>query len=198
MALNFPGPFEVRLFYTTNEPAIIAAHQLRLSCNMSIEGLPGEPFSDWIPIQKNGSAVTTLAGHVDALVTAIRAAFHTSADFERAELWEYAPGTFDAVFRSAYDVNVAGSSATVTANFAQTIWTFRTTGGGIAKLDLRGTIYPASARASFPTSNATADAIHAYMLAPERIWIGRDGGYVLAGVSFLPGSNEHAFKKVNR
>lgn len=198
MPVNFPGPFEVRLFYTTGEPTVIRDHVLRLSCRMNIMGNPGDPFGAWIPVQKDGSAVVNLQTHVDSLVTALKPVFSTATDFSFAELWEYVPDSFDAVYRSVYDVNQSGTSTTASGEASQTIISFRTTLGGVAKLDLRGTVLSPGAMQSFPTSVPAVNTLATYMLDNSRIWIGRDGGYLLAAIKYLPGQNERAWRRVNR
>lgn len=198
MALNYPGPFEVRLFYTTNEPAGVNEHVLRLSCQISVEGDPGDPFSDWIPIDKGGNAVGSLDGDVDALVTLLKPMFNTAVDFSLAELWEYQFGTFDSVFRSSYDINQSGTAATATVNHSQTIWSFRTALGGTMKIDLRGTIHGSGAQQSFPTGVAAANSVATAFLASNSIWWGRDNSYPVAAIRWLPGLNEHSFKQINR
>jgi hypothetical protein len=165
---------------------------------MSIEGAPGDPFTDWIPEQKNGSAVDDLQQHLDALVAFLQPFYPAATDIISAELWEYAPGTFDAIFRSAESIGVNGTSGTGSQNYAQTIITMRSGSGGIGKIDLRGTIYAAGPRSGFPTSLVPVDNMLAHLLAPSSIYVARDGGYFLTGLFYLPGSNEQMFKKINR
>lgn len=198
MAINYPGPFEVRIFYTTAEPAGVNEHVLRLSCQMSISADPGDPFSDWIPIDKGGSAVTALNAKVDALMAVIQPLMPVTTDFSLAELWEYAPGTFDAVYRSSYDLNLLGTNATAVVPFSQTIWSFRSQLGGVMKVDLRGTPYAAGPRLSFPTPTNVVNTFANFMLADASIWWARDNSYPVAAIRWLPGSNEHAFKQINR
>jgi len=195
MALNFPGPFEVRIFYQTNEtPAAIAAHVLRLSCNMSIEGDPGDPFSEWIPYQKNGSAVSSLDTHVDALMAVVRPFYVAAVDFVGAELWEYAPGTFDAVYRASYTLGLAGTGAGTTQVAGQLVTTFRTVNGGIFKIDLRGTNIAAGATQSFPIGAGVATNLANYLVGGTTIWWARDNSYPLVPLKYMPGQNEKAWR----
>lgn len=198
MPINYPGPFELRINYLTNEPAAIATHQLRISHLMSVEGDPGDPFSAWIPLQKNGSAVDTLADHTDDIVALLRPLYNTASDFVDAELWEYAPGTFDAIFRSSYAIGLAGSSGTATQNYGQCIITFRSATGGIAKLDLRGTILGFGVRLAFPTASTPLNNLAAALIGATSIMIARDNGYLIAHLFALIGQNERAWKVINR
>lgn len=198
MAINYPGPFEVRLFYTTNEPAGVNEHVLRLSFQMAVEADPGDPFSDWIPVDKAGASVIALNTKVDDLITLIKPHFNTNVDFSLAELWEYAPGTFDAVYRSSYDVNVAGTSPSATVNHAQTVLSFRTALGGVMKVDMRGTVLAKGPQQSFPTNIAAINTTATGFLAGTSIWWGRDNSYPVASIRYLPGENEYSFKQINR
>lgn len=198
MPINYPGPFEIRINYLTDEALANAAHQLRLSCVMSVTGNPGDPFSSWIPIQKNGSAVSNLATHVDNLMTVLRPLYKTAVSFTDAELWEYNPGTFDAVYRSSYALALAGTSASSTITASQSILTFRTALGGIMKVDMRGTVFSPSITDAAPFTAGSYATLAAIFTAATDVWVGRDGGYPLAALAFLPGQNEHAWKVANR
>lgn|SRR5215207_623442 len=197
MAINYPGPFEVRVNYLTNEVTAIANHQLRLSFDCGLTGSPGDPFSSWKPIDKAGSSVISLATKVTDLVTTIKASFVAAVTFVDAELWEYDPGTFDAIYRSTLPLAVVGTGAGSTVPYGQAIWTWRNALGGIMKMDLRGTIHPAAARVALP-STAQVAAVNTYMLASTTPWWGRDNSFPIAGLYFLAGLNERAFKVVNR
>lgn len=198
MAINYPGPFEVRVNYTTNEPAAIAAHQMRLSCQMSIEGNPGDPFSDWFPEQKGGSNTIPLSTCLETTLNLVKPYFNTAVTFGSAELWEYAPGTFDAVFRSAYVPVAEPTGVPATVSASQTIYTWRTTAGGVMKLTLMGTIISPDVSLTYPTADSGVNAIFAGFLAATSPWLGRDGAYPVAGLKFHPGQNEALWKRLNR
>lgn len=198
MALNYPGPYELRVNYVVNaEPVNVRNHQLRLSCQMAVTGNPGDPFNLWTPIQKDGGTIVTLANHLNALIGVIDDCFHNTTDFVNAELWQYTPGTFDAIYRSASAIATSGVSSTATAQLSQTIWTFRSQLGGIMRVDLRGTIFTPGAFVSIPTTGVQ-QAVATYFLGGTSPWWARDNSYPLAGLKVLPGQNEHAFKEVNR
>jgi hypothetical protein len=198
MAINYPGPYEIRIAYVTAEPAPANRHILRLSCEMSIAGDPGEEFSGWIPEQKDGSAVDTLESHLDALLAILKPMFPATTSFNSAELWEYAPGTFDSIFRSSHSIAEVGSSGTASVDFGQLIITFRSENGGIAKIDVRGSDTPVGNRVGFPTGDTSINALAAHLIAPSSIYVARDGGYLLSALFALPGLNEAAFKAVRR
>lgn len=197
MAINYPGPFELRLNYVTGEPVQINRHQLRLSFQVPGGVLPGAAFNTIFPQQKDGGTLVNLANHLNSLMAVVDDQFAAPTDFVDAEVWEYAPGTFDSVFRTAQAVALPGTSGSGVVSMSQSIWTFRSAGGGIAKVDLRGTVHVAGARISIPTTGVV-QALVTYMIGNSSIWWARDNSYLLAGLSFLPGQNEDAFKELNR
>lgn len=197
MPINYPGPFEIRLKYVTNEPDPIKNHELRLSCVMGVEADPGDPFTDWFPINRDGQQAVSLSTKIDNLLTWVRPHFSAAVTFVNVELWEYAEGTFDSVFRSVRDLGLAGLAGGATVHYSQSILSMRTVGGGIMKVDMRGTIYSRTPRVA-PGAPAPSADLLTYMLANNAPWRGRDGTFPAAGLFWLPGENERAFKKVNR
>lgn len=197
MPINYPGPFEVRLKYVTNEPDAIKNHELRLSCEMGTEGAPGSAFTAWFPKIKDGTFTVDLSARCDSLLTWLRPHWSAAVTFVAFELWEYAPLSFDSVFRAVKTSGLVGSAGGATVQLSQSILTMRTTGGGIMKVDMRGTIYAANPFTS-PTAPAPSADLLTYMLGNTAPWRGRDGTFPAAGLKWLPGSNERAFKKVNR
>lgn len=197
MAINYPGPFEVRINYVTDEPAVIASHQLRMSCIMSIEANPGDPFSDWYPEQKGGSNTIPLDTHVSDLLNVVKPYHNTAVAYVSAELWEYAPNSFDAVYRSAYSPSNEPTGVPATVPASQAVFTFRTQLGGIMKFTWMGVHI--SPNVSIPFGGAGyPTAVATYILGNTAPWIGRDGSFPIAALAFHPGQNEALWKKVNR
>lgn len=197
MAINYPGPFEVRINYLTDEAVPVNVHQVRLSCAMGTQGSPGSPFTAWFPYQKGGAFGTSLNLVVDAFVLEMKKHYTAACTIQNAELWEYAPQTFDAVFRSAYAIAAVGTGSGTTRDAGQVIWTWRTAVGGVMKLDLRGSINASGVKVALPSTGNIA-AMNTYMLASTTPWIGRDGGIPISGLFFLPGQNERSYKKLYR
>jgi len=197
MATNYPGPFEVRINYTTAEPVAINKHQLRLSFQCAATGSPGDPFANWAPIARNGTSAVSLANHVNSLIAAIDDQYVAATSFVDAELWEYTPGTFDAIYRSAMAINSPGTGVGSVQSMAQTIWTFRTSLGGVMKVDLRGSNHAPGLRSTLPGTGNVA-VLSNYIVNAAQPWWGRDNSYPIAPLYFLPGQNEHAFQTLNR
>jgi len=197
MAINYPGPFEVRVNYVTDENIAIRNHQLRMSTIMSIEGEPGSPFADWFPEQKGGDNSIALSTHTENLLNIIKAYHNTAVAYSSAELWEYAPGTFDSVFRAAYSPTAEPTGVPTTVEASQVVMTWRTIAGGILKLTWMGSHVAPGATIPAPGSGGIATAFN-YMTADACPWVGRDGSYAVAGIAFHPGQNEALWKRVNR
>lgn len=198
MASNFPGTYELRIAYVTDEPTPIAQHGLRLSMEMATPGPPGSAFSAWTPVDRLGASPDTMITHLSDLLDVLKPNFSTGVDFTTAEIWEYAPGTYDAVFRAAASATATGTNVSATVPYSQTIWTMRSANGGAMKVDLRGTPQLAAGFSTFPTGDTAADDLLAYFLDTNSVFHARDQGFPVAGYKWLRGSNEHAFKKVNR
>ena len=194
MPINYPGPFEVRIAYTTVASGVTDAHIVRVSMDLFTVGDPGDPFSAFEALCRNGS-VKALDDWVDDFVDVLQPIFRTDSIFGSAELWEYTPGTFDASFLSTYLIAAAGTSASATVDDGQAIITFRTATGGSARLDLRETIYGAGQKLGIGAAPALVIAVSNFFIALVSPVKGRDGGFVFTGLNWLPGTNERAFKE---
>jgi hypothetical protein len=197
MAINYPGPYELRLNYTTLFASVVYEHQFRHSFDCDSDPGPGSTFASYLANKRGGGnvgMVTWLA----SLIGAIESFFHTSTDFVTAEIWKYTPGTFNADFQSIETVADNGTSSLATQADTQTIISFRTTAGGVAKADFRNTIFAAGPSQSFPTAIGGVNTTAALFYDNNSIVIGRDGAFVFSPVKFLPGANERAFKRRQR
>lgn len=194
MAPNFPGPFEVRINYTTNAGSLPRSHQLRLSMNMNIEADPGDPFSDWTAQSRLG-ATPQLDTWVDALVALIGVRYPAATSFVDAELWEYDPGTFNAAFRSSYSIGAVGTSMGTAILDGQEIYTFRSQNGGSARLNLMEAIGTPGQSVAYPNTATSVDDIMEFITDLASPVIARDNGYLFAPLNWHPGFNERLFKK---
>ncbi len=197
MPINFPGPWELRWFYQTDEPAVINQHVLRQS--VTVTNGPFPPGEDL-----NNAIFATRAGTIDYptwktnFLDVFKLWFKTTVDIQRVELWQYTPDTFDATFISADPIGVAGTSSQATIPASQSIITFRSQFGGIGKFDVRGTYTAEGPAQSFPTgfnvANGTA-SLYTSINCPVRA---RDNGFFIAAIRYMPGRNESAFRRAFR
>lgn len=194
MALNYPGPYEVRIYYTVSS----RVHIQRLNCQMSLEGDPGDAFDQFVPLQRNGSAVTPLDTHVDNWIAVIKMLYNTANSFDYAELWKYAAESFEATYYSTYDIAVSGGTGGAAVVAGQLISTFRTQEGGTLKINLMETNQAVGVGVGYTGLGTNQKAVVDYVLAPENIWLGRDTSYPFAFNKMFPGQNERLFKKIYR
>jgi len=195
---NFPGPYELRLFYATNEPINIASHVMRLSLRLAADPSPGTNFDSIQTLNKAGSPGNFLFADLTDLLTVFRPFYVPAVDIVRAELWRYPPQSFDALFVSAQALGLPGTGTGTTQIASQLIFTFRTSLGGIMKVDLRGTTVTPREKLSFPTAFAAFNNLAGYFLLPATPFIGRDNGVPIATLYALAGQNERAWKRVYR
>lgn len=196
MAINFPGPYQLRIFYSTTVSSVVFEHMQALNIDCSPAPAPGDAFSAIQPVYPVGTTFTDLADMVDAYVADIKALFSTTgSSINRAELWEYDPGTFDASFVSSYTISVAGTSVSGTQPAAQSIVTMRTNQGGVFKFVLMETVVAFAATDPGAISPAALETVIAKIESGEYPFLGRDGGWPFARIAHYPGQNENLFKR---
>lgn len=196
MALNFPGPYGLKIFYTTT-PVGFPAMTHKLEVNVKVVGTPTPGTSaDDIVVETHDSAGISLEGAMLAIVNAMRPLYHTSTDFTLFELWRYAPNSFDATFITSDVIGLQGTSVTNAAPAGQVIMTFRTVEGGSLKLYLMEASFDPGRSQAFPTSFATINTLAGVVTHPSNgfIWA-RDTSRPVAPKAFFPGQNERLFKK---
>nr|CRY96454.1 hypothetical protein [uncultured prokaryote] len=195
MAINYPGPYELRIFYDTQ--LTFGAHVMKLNLDLDSDPEIGAEFED-ISTENHDASTTPLNSLTEALLTVLAPLFQSTTDFPLVELWSYAAGTFDATFRAAYDPVVSNGSAGTAIPAGQAIITFRTAGGGIAKLSLMESNLTAGPDQSFPTASTPINNLASFMTVASRPWLGRDNTRFLVPKAYFPGQNEALWKKYNR
>jgi hypothetical protein len=194
MAINFPGPYEIRLFYTCSSGNVIIEHQARYNLDLSATPTPGDAFSVLSAVTRDAVNVP-LDDAIDAWIVLIKGAFNSTTTFIRAELWAYEPNSFDASFISVYDIAVAGTSGTATVAAQQSMLTFRTLEGGVLKLNFMESITPGQAIDAPPYTPSQWEDVRAFVLSGSNWILGRDTSYPFAAIAHYPGTNEALFKK---
>lgn len=197
MPTNFPGPYEIRIFYTV-EPSGYAplVHQFRYSLVLSAVPDPGTAFAS-IDVVLAGGGTLALHTQVDALVALLKPLMSAAdATIDYAELWTYEESTFNADFLSSYDIGEAGTHASAAGVAHETISTFRTTNGGILKaviLENPGTYDVPYAYADL--DSAWQAFVNYVKHATQSPFYARDNGRPFTFLKAFNGQNEHLFKK---
>jgi hypothetical protein len=195
MALNYPGPYEVRIFYTTTISSVVLTHSQRLNIALVEPITPGTTFN-LIGAVRADASPDNLQTVVDEWVALLRPLLSSSgSSIVLAELWKYTPGTFEAEFLSSYDINLAGTNAGATTLASQSVWTFRTAEGGILKINLMEGVVSQGAKTLYAAQGAASKALVDYVIADDKVWLGRDTSYPFSHIAQFPGQNEALFKK---
>lgn len=191
MAINKKGPYEVRVPYIAPDGL---THTLRL--NAIVAGGPVEPGTDPddVTLVTRGGSVSLSAG-VNALWAIFRPRITPTTLASGFSFWQIPTDGGDPLFITAGDLTTPnGSSVNAFRANAEEIWTFRSAGGGIAKLCVMDAANPSNARTPIPPS----DPIAAYMTGATSWVIARDDGFLIAPINVSVGENERLFKARNR
>jgi hypothetical protein len=203
MAINYPGPFELRIGYLPTISAVQdIEHTQRL--NIDLVGTPaqGDVFANYDINDKDGATTTDLATLVEDYLTIFNALIRNDVDIVSVELWKYpTPQSFDSVFWSTYNPTAnVGTGASATQNSGQDIYTFRTQEGGIMKINImEGQIAAQSPIAYAGLATAQSNLVD-FILDGDGVnysapFLGRDTSYPFAFIKDYPGINEALWKK---
>jgi hypothetical protein len=172
-------------------------HSQRLNVDLVAAPDPGDAFST-ISVQQGGAGTIALSTLVDDWVAVIAELFNSGATtIDYAELWKYEPLSFEASFVSAYDIGEAGASATAIQSTGQAIYVFRTSEGGILKINLMESVVPGGYAVGYSVLTASQKAVVDFVLslAGGPPFLGRDTSYPFAFIRLYPGQNEAVYKK---
>lgn len=202
MALNFPGPLELRINYSIAfASALTLAHQMRLNfVNSPVFPVsPGDPFSSIVVLQDDGGT-DTLANVLTAWVNLVRANYANdpaSTNFIDAECWQYEPGSFDAQFISAQTLGLAGTGGAGTNRPAEgTTYVFRTAEGGIMKVVLLEALRIRGVPVAYGGLTVPEKAMVDYVMdTPNTPWLGRDTSRPISFKAAYPGEFEKLWEK---
>ena len=144
MAINFPGPYQLRVFYTVTpdgEAAMEHVLQINISCVEPVT--PGSLFSA-IEVERRVGVDVDLDAMVDGFVTLLKPQWEAAdCTLDHAELWVFDEGTFDASYISSYTIGEAATGVGTTRESSQLIFSWRTFEGGAMKFYLQETQTPA-------------------------------------------------------
>jgi hypothetical protein len=195
MTINFPGPYELRVFYTTTV-AVAIRHTQRLNLDCSGVITPGDAFSTIQPVYKPGAPSTPKLDVIaETWVDQMKAFYNTSVTFDGFELWKYAASSFDASFVSAHADTDAGSSGSSLQPAAQSIVTFRTGLGGVMKLSFMESVIVPAGTDTGTMSNASLETLVASLEGTVYPFWGRDNSFPFTRIAHYPGQNEALFRR---
>lgn len=195
MTLNFPGPYELRIFYSVDA----RDHVQKFNVDLTADPDVGTAFSSILAVTKGGGTENLAQVVSDYVGLAVNFLSDTDASFDYAELWKITPFSFDGVYRAAHVIAESGVNATATGPANQVTMTFRTQEGGSARMTLLDTVDTGWKNVSYSQLGAgTAKDLFDYLFSSNSVFLGRDTSYFDAPVKYLVGQNERLFKRVYR
>lgn len=191
MALNYPGPYQMRFFYTVDG----IQHKMQLNTRVSGDPAPGTAMSGINLILTNDTerAATDVITDMADWMGAHLATGDSTIDF--AELWKYEAGTFDATYVSAVGISgttlVSGDS-TPAAEFSLL---FRTAEGGIMRIVIEEPQIGSFGSFSYAGLPGVDQVFVSEIIGGSVFpWIGRDTSKPIAFKRGFTGQNEKMFR----
>jgi hypothetical protein len=201
MAINYPGPYEVRIFYNSTVSSVLVNHEHRFTLELDAVGGPGDDFDQFTVYPKDESHSSSEADELDTVVDEYAALMQPYFEdggvvaITHAELWQYVPETFEASYMSSYDLSLNGTHTGAIVAASQIIQTYRTQEGGIMKQSFQECSIAAGPRNSLAVITGFIGAMRDYVLAADTYILARDTSYPIAPLSYLPGQSEAIFKR---
>lgn len=191
MALNFPGPQEVRLFYTKAG----LAHEARYNVECTTPPAPGTLPANINLVTENVPALN-LTTTITSWVALLRPLFSASdVTFDFFELWSYDPVTHLATFICTDTLALAGTNGGAGTQGSQLIFSFRTSEGNNMRLSLMEAAVGTTAVLGYAGLPAAEKAVVDFVLSTDHWMRPRDTSWPRAFIRALYGQNEALFKK---
>jgi len=190
MAVNYPGPLVADITYVYS--GITHHHQL----NFTSSSFPsaGDDISTIGATPRSGSDINILTA-VNAYLDLVKPFFNTGISFGGLTIWKYAALSNDRTFITSASLTKSGTNASATQVASQLIYTFRTVGGGVLKLNYMETATVPGASVSRGSFTGSADALADFVESTDNWILARDNTYPIIGLAYHPGQNEALFKK---
>jgi hypothetical protein len=197
MAINYPGPYENRIFYTVDtNPGGPITHQFRYSMELKSDPDPGDAYST-IDVVLSGGGDLALHTSTLAVVNVLEDLLaEASSTIDYAELWRYTPGTFDAQYITSYAIELDGQHPSGPVAAMSLIFTFRTTAGGIMKCVLLDVPGDNNVPVTYNELSGALKEFVDYVKHPNNSpFLARDGGRPFVNLKTFSGQNEAIFKR---
>jgi hypothetical protein len=192
MAENYPGPYQLRVFYDCAPAAFSTVSRvLQLNLDCDTEPTPGDAFSD-IDIKRAVGTAVPLDNVTNALVNVLEDLCSSAdTDITYAELWKYDALSFDATYISTYDISNAGVHADPGEAASQQTFTFRTLEGGVFKIVLLEQPQGAWQKKVYSDLSVAQQAFVDFFTDDSTsYWLGRDTSRPFVFMGLFAGHNE--------
>lgn len=195
MPVNVDGPYELRFFYSTQplgQPLMQHVHTFDVLLNGPMT--PPIDF-EFVEAESRTGIITSLADFVDAYVLVLKELFNASSTIIRAELWGDEEEDGDKIFLGVYPIGVVGLVAGSASVAQQLTITFRSTNGGIMRMQLMETAYGGTAVDDYPFQDSDIQAYAAFVSGVASPITARDNGFPFSPLRASFGENERLWRK---
>lgn len=197
MASNFPGPYQLRMYYDVAPGAFAnVTHRMTMNIDVTNSPSPGTPFSGIDVSRRVGIdvALDTVASELQGVTRPLMST--ADALITYAELWKYTPGTFDAQYISTYDISLAGLSGSAGRVTGVQIYTWRTAEGGIMQIYLMETVDTGNDQVAYNNLGADDTNFMDFFYEDATSYaLGRDTSHPLVPLRMSASRHEALFKQ---
>lgn len=194
MPENFPGPFEVELFYTANGNE----HVARINCNTG-SGVPvvgTNPTA--IDLLLADGTNKTLQTAVQEYADLFKVWLNTSDSVDGFDFYAYlTPGGARQYVTSGV-LGISGTSGSSAVIAHQTTWTFKTQEGNTMRMVLMELVLGGNTRRPYSSISTTEQGFMDYIAADDTWIMARDTSYPVVPRNQIGGQNEALFKRTYR
>lgn len=191
---NYPGPWQARLFYTTD---FTGQHQLNFHLDVVGSPSPGAAFSSIDVVTKNASS-RTLASFCDDIHDKIKPLLTATSTIDYWELWKFEDQSNESSYWSTYNVAEAGSGSGSPNTGYYNKYSFRTLEGGIAYVTLFETIVVSNLQLAYADMTAAEKSLVDEIIQIDTPVLGIDTSFVWSFKRSSNGQNERLFNKAFR
>lgn len=193
---NYDGVHELRLFYATTP-----AGEEEMTHRLTFDVLPDTPPSPGADIaaiecQTKGGALALLGTwYLDDFLPLLQACYPATANFFLLEMWQIPEGEYNGTFIGSLELSEVGTNGTGSTVAQQTTFTFRSIGGGIARLQLMESSFSGNLKQTPPFATATANNLTQFLNGNDSLMIARDNTPLNARLRQSDGQNEKLWRK---
>jgi len=197
MALNYPGPCQLRVYYTVNPEGLgNLTHRMALNFIPLEQPQPGDNF-DEIDVVRRGGSNRKLDLLLTDWINLLKPLYNNGeTTFDYAECWWYPPASFDPTYISTESIGVSATGSGTSFAASQMIYSFRSTEGNPMKVYLQEASNQFDRSLGYSEMNAANQAMVDFVIAADNApFVARDTSYPLAFLRLFPGQSEALFRR---
>jgi len=190
---NYPGPWQIRIFYTTPFNLVNYEHVLRCNVDVDTDPGPGSDFADYDLVSRAGLYYDA-DSWTDALAAAMQTFLNAVCSIDYAELWKYDGISNNAAYQSSMTLGLNGTNGTAVAADSQAIMSFRSVNGGHGFMEVLHSSFSPGQKTGYTGAPSDVQDFMDLVTDLQSPALARDGGYLFSPLNWLPGSSEKLFK----